>query len=70
VTGQVFGTGGDRLALLSQPRYGATLLKPGGFSLDDIRQHFKQHLGNRLEPFGLDKAPYRFYDGVKPQAKE
>jgi len=67
VTGQVFGTGGDRIALLSQPRYGATIFKPGGWELADIEQHFKQNLGNRLEPFGLQKAPYPFYDGVKPR---
>jgi NAD(P)-dependent dehydrogenase (short-subunit alcohol dehydrogenase family) len=66
VTGQVFGTGMDRLALLSQPRYGAVMLRPGGWDLDAIRQHFAQHLGNRLEPFGLEKAPYPFYGGVGP----
>jgi 3-oxoacyl-[acyl-carrier protein] reductase len=65
ITGQVFGTGGDRISLLSQPRYGQTMIKPGGWTLDDIEQHFKQHIGTRLEPFGLEKAPYPFYDGVK-----
>jgi 3-oxoacyl-[acyl-carrier protein] reductase len=64
VTGQVFGTGGDRLALLSQPRYGHTLIKPGGWDLDDLVQCFDAHLGRRLEPLGIDKAPYPFYDGV------
>ncbi len=67
VTGQVFATGADRLGLLSHPRYGAMLIKPGGFSLDDIRANFKQHLGNRLEPLGIEKAPYPFYGGVKPR---
>ena len=67
VTGQVFGTGGDRIALLSQPRYGSTMFKPGGWQLEDILANFKQSLGNRLEPFGLQKAPYPFYDGVKPR---
>jgi 3-oxoacyl-[acyl-carrier protein] reductase len=66
ITGQIFGTGADRLSLLSHPRYGATLLKPGGWTLDDIRQYFKQHIGNRLEPLGIEKAPYPFYGGVKP----
>jgi 3-oxoacyl-[acyl-carrier protein] reductase len=65
ITGQIFGTGGDRVSLLQQPRYGATMFKPGGWGLDDIKQHFKHNLGNRLEPFGLEKAPYAFYDGVK-----
>ncbi len=66
VTGQVFGTGGDRLTLLTQPRYGPALLREGGWTLDDIRQHFKNNLGNRLEPLGIMKAPYPFYGGVKP----
>jgi NAD(P)-dependent dehydrogenase (short-subunit alcohol dehydrogenase family) len=69
VTGQIFGTGGDRLTLLSQPRYGAMMIKPGGWGLDDIKQHFKQHLGNRLEPLGIEKAPYPFYNGVRPPAE-
>jgi 3-oxoacyl-[acyl-carrier protein] reductase len=67
VTGQVFGTGADRLMLLSQPRYGFGLVKAGGFSLADLRQQFKAHFGNRLEPLGIQKAPYPFYDGVKPR---
>lgn len=69
VTGQIFGTGGDRITLLSQPRYGTSMLKPGGWQVDDILAHFKQHLGKQLEPFGLMKNPYPFYDGVAPQPK-
>ncbi len=68
ITGQVFGTGGDSIALLSQPRYGDTMLKPGGWTLEEIQSHFKSQLGNRLEPIGLMKRPYPFYDGVKPSA--
>ena len=45
ITGQVFGTGGDRIALLSQPRYGDTMLKPGGWTLEGIQLHFKRQLG-------------------------
>lgn len=69
VTGQIFGTGGDRLTILSQPRYGHTMIKPGGWGLDDIKQHFKAHFGNRLEPLGIEKAPYPFYAGVKPDPR-
>jgi 3-oxoacyl-[acyl-carrier protein] reductase len=68
ITGQVFGTGNDRVAMLEQPKYGTAMVKPGGWSVDDLRQHFKPTLGRRLEPFGLMKPPYAFYDGVKPQA--
>jgi len=69
VTGQIFGTGGDRITILSQPRYGTSMLKPGGWQVEDILAHFGQHLGRQLEPFGLMKNPYPFYDGVKPQPK-
>ncbi len=69
ITGQIFGTGGDRVVLLAQPKYGTGIFKPGGWSVDDIRQHIKSHLGSRLEPFGLMKKPYAFYDGVKPQPR-
>jgi len=70
ITGQVFGTGGDRIALLSQPRYGDTMLKPGGWTLDEIRAHFKNQLGNKLEPMGLLKRPYPFYGGVRPKEEK
>jgi len=69
VTGQVFGTGGERVVLLEQPRYGTGMFKPGGWSVEDLRRSFKSQLGSRLEPFGLMKKPYAFYDGVKPAAK-
>jgi 3-oxoacyl-[acyl-carrier protein] reductase len=68
ITGQVFGTGADRLMLLSQPKYAIGMVKPGGWSLADLRQHFKNQLGNRLEPLGIQKAPYPFYGGVKPRS--
>jgi 3-oxoacyl-[acyl-carrier protein] reductase len=66
ITGQIFGTGGDRIVLLEQPKYGHRMIKAGGWSVDDIRQHFKNNLGNALEPVGLFKSPYPFYGGVKP----
>jgi 3-oxoacyl-[acyl-carrier protein] reductase len=67
VTGQIFGTGGERIALLEQPKYGSTLFKPGGWSVEDVLEHFKAGLGGRLEPLGIQKRPYPFYDGVKPR---
>jgi 3-oxoacyl-[acyl-carrier protein] reductase len=69
ITGQIFGTGGDRVIVLEQPRYGTGMFKDGGWSVDDILKHFKTTLGSKLEPFGLMKTPYAFHDGVKPQGK-
>ena len=36
ISGQIFGCGGDRLALMVQPHYGKTLTKEGGWSITDI----------------------------------
>ena len=69
ITGQIFGTGGDRVIVVEQPRYGTAMFKPGGWSVDDLRKHFKTHLGSKLEPFGLMKKPYPFLDGLRPEAK-
>ena len=69
ISGQIFGTGGDRVVLLEQPRYGTGMIRPGGWTVDEIREQFKNHLGSRLEAIGVMKHPYPFYDGVKPQGK-
>ena len=70
VTGQVIGTGGERLFLMSQPKYYYGLLRSGGWSVEDVRARFKDAIGNRLEPVGIMKAPYPFYGGIKPPSKE
>jgi len=66
ISGQIFGTGGERISLLSQPRYGHTLLMPGGWTLEEVQKNFKSNLGNRLEPLGITKPPYPFADGIHP----
>lgn len=70
VTGQIFGTGGDRVVILEQPRYGTGMFKPGGWSVEDLQQHMKGTFGTRLEPFGLMKPPYAYYGGVAPEKSE
>ncbi len=70
VTGQIFGTGADRVLIVEQPRYGTGMFKPGGWSVEDLQEKMKSTFGTRLEPFGLMKTPYAFYkDGVKVEAK-
>ncbi len=66
ISGQIFGTGGERIALLSQPRYGHTLFMPGGWTLEEVQKHFKSNLGNRLESLGITKPPYPFAAGIHP----
>ena len=68
ITGQIFATGMERLGIMIQPRYGPTLMREGGWDVESVRRWFKDGIGKQLEPFGLGKAPYPFYDGVKPKA--
>jgi len=70
VTGQVFGTGADRIVILQQPKYGSGMTKPGGWSVDDLRKAFRAHFGSALEPLGIQKKRYPYYSGVRPAEKE
>ena len=67
VTGQIFGTGGERVVILEQPRYGTAMFDAGGWSVEGLRKRMREVFGTRLEPVGLFKKPYPFYDGVRPQ---
>ena len=66
ISGQVFGTGGERITLLSQPKYGHTLIMPGGWTVEEVQKNFRQNFGARLEPIGITKPPYPFSDGINP----
>lgn len=70
VSGQIFGTGGERLSHMVQPHYGKTLIMPGGWDLASIRKHFKTQMQGQFGPFGILGSPYPFHDGVRPPAKE
>jgi NAD(P)-dependent dehydrogenase (short-subunit alcohol dehydrogenase family) len=70
ISGQIFGTGGERIALLSQPKYGHTLFMPGGWTVEEVQKNFKSNLGNKLEPLGITKPPYPYGGGIfVPQDK-
>jgi NAD(P)-dependent dehydrogenase (short-subunit alcohol dehydrogenase family) len=69
VSGQIFGSGGERVVVLEQPKYGTQMIKEGGWSVEALREHFKANLSKLFEPVGLMKTPYPFYDGVKPKSK-
>jgi len=66
VSGQVFGTGGERISILNHPSYGHTLIMPDGWTIEAVQQHFKQNFGNRLQSLGITKPPYPFSDGINP----
>lgn len=69
ISGQIFGTGGERVVILEQPKYGTGMYRDGGWGVDDLVAHFEQHMKKELEPVGLMKNPYPFYDGVEPPGK-
>jgi len=66
VSGQVFGTGGERVVILEQPKYGNAMYKDGGWSSEDLVDKFEQHMKKELEPLGIMKRPYPFYEGIEP----
>ena len=59
ISGQIFGCGGDRLALMVQPHYGKTLTKEGGWSITDIDNIMSKEF----------ISEYPFFDGVSPPTK-
>jgi len=64
ITGQIFGTGGNRILLLNHPKYGPAMYMPNGWTIADVEKHFKATLGNQLEPYGITKPAYKHYGGV------
>jgi NAD(P)-dependent dehydrogenase (short-subunit alcohol dehydrogenase family) len=67
ITGQVFGTGGDRVVIMKHPTYDTGMFQAGGWGVDALREHMPRFWKGRLEPVGLFKKPYPYYDGVKPE---
>lgn len=70
VSGQVFGTGGDRIALLTQPHYGKTLIRSEGWDLETIRTHFRAQMRGAFGALGMLGQPYPFHAGVKRLVEE
>jgi len=68
VSGQIFGTGGERLSHMVQPHYGKTLVQPGGWDVESIRRHFQTQIPGQFGAFGILGKPYPFHGGVHPPA--
>jgi 3-oxoacyl-[acyl-carrier protein] reductase len=69
ISGQIFGCGGDRLALMVQPHYGKTLTKEGGWSITDIDNIMSKEFISEFSNLGMLSKPYPFFDGVLPPTK-
>ncbi len=70
ITGQVFGTGGDRVLIVEAARYGTGIFQEGGWTVDGLREQFPKVFRDRLQPVGLFRRAYQFLDGVKPPPQE
>ena len=55
--------------VVEQPKYGTGMYRDEGWSVEELRERFAGHLKTHLEPVGLMKNPYPFYDGVRPKEK-
>lgn len=66
VSGQIFGTGGERVVILEHPAYGNAMYKDEGWSVDDLIANFENHMKKHLEPLGIMANPYPFHEGIKP----
>ncbi|MFT5711119.1 MAG: NAD(P)-dependent dehydrogenase (short-subunit alcohol dehydrogenase family) [Halioglobus sp.] len=66
VSGQVFGSGGDRVAHMVQPHYGKTLVKEGGWDVESIDRQLAPQLRSEFGALGMLGNPYPFHDGVLP----
>ncbi len=64
ISGQIFGCGGDRLALMVHPHYGKTLTKEGGWTVEQIEKHLLEELVPEFGPIGMLSIPYPFSKGV------
>ena len=69
ITGQIFGTGGERVVIVEQARYGTAMYRDGGWTVETIQEKFDGVFKTRLEPIGLMRQPYPYLEGIKPAAK-
>ena len=66
ISGQIFGCGGERLALMVQPHYGKTLKKDEGWSIRDIDEVMEKEFIHEFKNLGMLAMPYPFHEGVFP----
>lgn len=70
ISGQIFGSGGDRVAHMVQPHYGKTLIKEEGWDLAAIDRDLPTKLASEFGALGMLGQPYPFHDGVNVPAKK
>ena len=68
ISGQVFGSGGERIAHMVQPHYGKTLLREGGWTPAAIEAQIGA-LQGEFGALGMLGKPYPFHGGVAANAE-
>jgi 3-oxoacyl-[acyl-carrier protein] reductase len=66
VSGQIFGSGGTRVAHMVQPHYGKTLYREDGWTVEALEAVFLQQFAGEFGALGMLGQPYPFHDGVGP----
>tara|TARA_B100000965_G_C19534110_1_gene732519 strand:+ start:438 stop:1340 length:903 start_codon:yes stop_codon:yes gene_type:complete len=69
ISGQIFGCGGERLALMVQPHYGKTLKIDESWSINDIDGVMEEFI-DEFKNLGMLSLPYPFHEGVFPPSLE
>lgn len=64
VSGQVFGSGGERVSHMVQPHYGKTLIREGGWTIEALAEQFTRQLAGEFGALGMLGQPYPFHGGV------
>lgn len=70
VSGQIFGTGGERFSHMVQPHYGTSLYRDGGWTVEALREQFPKYMPQQFGAFGILGKPYPFHAGVTPPVKD
>ncbi len=64
INGQVIGLVGETLSIHRHPRAIWPIIRQGGWTAEDIRDAFAEHIKPHLEPVGAIAGSYEYHDGI------
>ena len=70
ITGQCFGTGGERVEVVMHPKYGNAIYKDGGWDVESLQAQFRRKFGPFLEPVGLVATGYSYLENPVVPGKD
>jgi 3-oxoacyl-[acyl-carrier protein] reductase len=62
ITGQCFGTGGERVEIVQHPKYGNAIYREGGWDVESLQAQFRRKFAAFLEPVGLIATSYSYLE--------